>query len=556
VDQGWRRLASTPRNKEAIAASFTLSSFARLARTHGLLSAGDAMVAVALADSVFFSATADAARSKVALYLLLTVAPFSVISPLIGPFIDKMPGGRRLMVILTALARAIAAIAMVGNLDSLALYPLAFVHLVSIKAYGVAKTAIVPTVVRSNDELVEANAKLGLISGFAAFAGALPMLPITWLGWSSLIVVFAGLIFAAGAAMSYGLPRTSVVTDDAEAEERSELQSSAIVLAATSTAILRGIVGFMTFLVVFWFKRTGASTGWLAAAVTLSTIGSTAGNAFAPILRRSAREETILAGALSTVSVMALLVSVSGSRAAMCVLAAVVGTCATLGKLAFDAIVQRDAPGANQGRSLASFETKFQIAWVVAAFVPVLVPLNGSVGAAILAVAGAVGLVSYLIGRQHIKSHGSVPDFVATPLWWLWRRRPSRSGAGGSRRPSRQHAPQPTTRVIDVVEAPAARQGRSDRRSERTLDRTLVYEPLVDRTHDERDVSDARPRGSHAANRGSSPFDEPPAAATPVSEWPSEPSPSVGSVPPPPPRPVPRRTGNDPTLPLDWDDTV
>ena len=36
-------------------------------------------------------------------------------------------------------------------------------------------------------------------------------------------------------------------------------------------------------------------------------------------------------------------------------------------KLAFDSIVQRDAPDANRGRSFAKFETRFQIIWVVGA---------------------------------------------------------------------------------------------------------------------------------------------------------------------------------------------
>jgi hypothetical protein len=547
-------LASTPRDKHAIAASFTISPFARLARTHGLLAAGDAMVAVALADSVFFSATADAARSKVALYLLLTVAPFSVISPLIGPFIDKMPGGRRLMVIITALARAIAALAMVGNLNSLALYPLAFVHLVSIKAYGVAKTALVPTVVRSQDELVEANAKLGLISGCAAFAGALPMLPIAKIGWSSLIVVFAGLVFASGAAMSYGLPRTSVALDDAEQNEKAELRSAAIVLAASCTAVLRGIVGFMTFLVVFWFKRSGASTAWLGAAITMSTLGSLAGNGAAPVFRRSVREETTLAVSLGAIAVTALLASFSGARFVMCVLAGVVGLCATVGKLSFDAIVQRDAPGANQGRSLASFETKFQIAWVLAAFVPVLIPINGTVGAAILGVVAAAAAVGYLIGRQHIARHGSVPHAIASPLGWLWQRQRHRVGSGGTRPRSsstsgaRRSASQgadgefedrPRGIVIDVIEAPS---------------------PPIDRS-----------RPPHYR----SPFDEPPSAPPPVSEWLSPPpsskpsgSPQSGSpqsvpAPPveraasvPPVRQAPRKMAADPTLPLDWDETI
>ena len=53
-------------------------------------------------------------------------------------------------------------------------------------------------------------------------------------------------------------------------------------------------------------------------------------------------------------------------------LAAIVAIVSTSGKLAFDSLVQRDAPDANRGRSFASFELRFQIVWVIGAVIPVL----------------------------------------------------------------------------------------------------------------------------------------------------------------------------------------
>ena len=84
-----------------------LSPFRRLARTHALMTAGDVAMVVSLAGSLFFSISPDAARSKVLLYLLVSFAPFAVVAPLIGPFIDKAPGGRRLIIQLTAVGRAL-----------------------------------------------------------------------------------------------------------------------------------------------------------------------------------------------------------------------------------------------------------------------------------------------------------------------------------------------------------------------------------------------------------------------------------------------------------------
>ena len=86
-----------------------VSPFAQMARTHGMSSMCDAMVAVALAGSIFFSIDPAAARWRVALYLVLTIAPFAVVTPLIGPAVDRIRGGRRLMIVLTVLGRAVLA---------------------------------------------------------------------------------------------------------------------------------------------------------------------------------------------------------------------------------------------------------------------------------------------------------------------------------------------------------------------------------------------------------------------------------------------------------------
>ena len=78
--------------------------FQRLARTHAFMAVGDAAMYGALAGSVLLSLTPDAQRSKVLLYLLVSVAPFAVVAPAIGPTVDRMPGGRRMVMQITAVA--------------------------------------------------------------------------------------------------------------------------------------------------------------------------------------------------------------------------------------------------------------------------------------------------------------------------------------------------------------------------------------------------------------------------------------------------------------------
>src|SRR5262249_46725164 len=50
--------------------------------------AADAMIAVCLAGTIFFSAATSQQRGNVALYLLITMAPFAVVAPVIGPALD------------------------------------------------------------------------------------------------------------------------------------------------------------------------------------------------------------------------------------------------------------------------------------------------------------------------------------------------------------------------------------------------------------------------------------------------------------------------------------
>ena len=197
VGHGWRpRRAPNPERPQDI---FVSSPFARLARVHAFSVAGDALIAVALANSLFFSIDPQAARWRVALYLLLTMAPFAVVSPLIGPAIDRAGGGRKWMVMGSAALRVLICIVMVGNLDSLWLFPEAFAILVLGKGYQVAKSAIVPTTVRTDAELVEANSKLSLISGLAGVIAVPPGLLLAKLGGSEWVIGLAAMVFTVAA---------------------------------------------------------------------------------------------------------------------------------------------------------------------------------------------------------------------------------------------------------------------------------------------------------------------------------------------------------------------
>jgi Na+/melibiose symporter-like transporter len=120
------------------------SPFGRLALTHVLMTAGDTMFAVSLAGSLFFSISPTEAKDKVLLYLLLTVGPFAIAAPALGPTIDASRGARRAMVVISALGRAALCPFLARDIHSLLLFPEAFAMLVFSKVYVVTKGALVP----------------------------------------------------------------------------------------------------------------------------------------------------------------------------------------------------------------------------------------------------------------------------------------------------------------------------------------------------------------------------------------------------------------------------
>jgi MFS family permease len=401
----WNVFAGPGGPPERSADHFIASPFTRLARVHALQVAGDALVALALANSLFFSIDPDAARNKVALYLVLTMAPFAVVAPLIGPALDRAANGRRLMVVVISATRFLIGILMVTRLDSLLLFPLAFVMLVLGKGYGIAKSALVPTTVSNDQELVEANSKLSIITGLAGVAAGIPGAALGWIGGPSWIVGFAVCVFAISTVLALSLSSTAVAAEPAGEAEESELRSRGIFLAASSMGLMRGIVGFLVFLLAFEYQEE--PTWKLGLAVGASVIGSFVGSALAPRVRRTTAEEDILVGSMLLAAVIAFLGAWAGGLTSAMLVAFTIGFSANTAKLAFDSIVQRDAPDANRGRSFAKFETRFQIWWVIGAFIPVIlpiihVPIPVQAGFLIIALTAAFAAVTYWIGRRDV----------------------------------------------------------------------------------------------------------------------------------------------------------
>ena len=140
--------------------------------------------------------------------------------------------------------------------------------------------------------------------------------------------------------------------------------------------------------------------------VAAAGLSAFAGVQVAPILRRRVVEELILLGGLGLGLGGAVLAAMTGGLMGMALLAGGVALAAAMGRLAFDSLVQRDAPDANHGRSFSRFEARFQIAWVAGAFAPVVLPIPVRLGSGLVALVAAFAVVSFIVGRRRIAVRG------------------------------------------------------------------------------------------------------------------------------------------------------
>ena len=352
---------------------------------------------VALADSLFLSISPDAARGKVILFLALSLAPFAIVAPFIGPLVDRMRGGRRLVVILAASLRALISFLMIGRIDSLTLFPLAFAALVLSKTYSVSKSALVPTVVTDEGELVDANSKLGLLSGVVGFAVALPALLIQLVS-ANITLAISAAVFVGAVLSAWQLPRdVRIAAEPRTRVEIEELRSRRVRRAVAAMRLMRGLVGLMFFHLAFWLRDQKAGTVWFGFAVSLASMGTMTANAVAPLVRRRLREETMIIAALAAVGIGGFVCTWIGGVTGGVILVATVNAFAATCKLAYEAVVQSDAPDANRARAFASFETQFQLAWVGAGLIPVVLELPGEFGFFVVGLVGCVGTLLFVL---------------------------------------------------------------------------------------------------------------------------------------------------------------
>lgn len=371
----------------------------RLLPVQALHSFGDTMFAVSLVGSLFFNVSLDAARPRIVLYLAVTMAPFLVLAPLIGPLIDRVRGGHR-MVLLAALgSRALLALFLATQLKGLVLYPLAFAILVLAKVFTVSRNSLVPVLVTDRSHLVVVNSRLARVSAAAGAVAALVAVAILEASSPGWVLRAGALAYGVGALLALRLPPPHPQENVSPIVEQMELSGPGVRSATLGMGSLRAAVGFLVFHIGFVMKGAG-EPAWFFGLLAISIgLGAFAGTFLAPRLRQLVGEQIMLTAALAIPAVTALVTALRFHRVTAVALVFVLGISASVARRAFDYVVQTEAPHARRGQAYAGLETRLELAWVAGALLAVVSNAPGWLGAVVLTV-GLGGLAMERVIRR------------------------------------------------------------------------------------------------------------------------------------------------------------
>jgi hypothetical protein len=353
------------------------SGLSRLLELHAFNTAGDAAVAVSLAGTLFFTVPTEQASGQVALFLVLTMLPFAVVAPLIGPFLDRFRRGRRWAIGTTLAVRAFCCWVLAGAVvdESASFYLAALGVLISSKAYGVTRATAVPRLLPAEFTLVKANSRISLTGTAAAGISAPLAVGAAAIGapWA---LRYAAVLFVIGTILAILLPER---VDSSAGEERVDIAgrrhgatvSRDVVNALRSNAGLRLLTGFLTIFMAFTLREPPDSMGWGGNATVLMAfvIGAAGvGNALGIVIgswAKSRRPERVVLAVLVLDVVVLVVAAAFFKWPIAALLGLTVGLCQSLGKLSLDALIQRDVSEEVRTSMFARSETLLQLSWVI-----------------------------------------------------------------------------------------------------------------------------------------------------------------------------------------------
>lgn len=395
------------------------SGLSRLLELHALNAAGDAAVAISLAGTLFFQVPTGEARGQVALFLGLTMLPFAIVAPLIGPTLDRFSHGRRWAIGGTMAMRGFLCwvLATAVTTGSTWLFPAALGCLVASKAYGVTRAAAIPRLLPPQLTLVKANARTSL-AGVVGAALSAPIAVLASTAGSQWSLRYGFVVFVLATIWAIRLPER---VDSSQGEGTLVLMPgpsavgtprrpkaripASVAFALRSNCGPRWLSGFLTMFMAF-LLRDNPIAGWspeilLGLVIGAAGVGSTLGIALGSVLRRV--DPALTVGlVLVADAVVALAAALFYGLVPLVALGLTAGLAQSLAKLSLDSTIQRDVHERIHASAFARSDATLQLAWVVGGFVGIAMPLLPRVGlGAAAAIVGAWAAFVLLTRSRH-----------------------------------------------------------------------------------------------------------------------------------------------------------
>ncbi|CAN5324218.1 MAG: MFS transporter [Nocardioides sp.] len=393
------RYAAHTARRAADAQGADESGLNRLIYLHALNAAGDAAVAISLAGSLFFqvpgSSEGGSSRQQVALFLGLTMLPFAIVAPLLGPFLDRFSHGRRWAIGATMAARVFLCWILADALstESAAMFPAALGVLVCGKAYGVTRAAAIPRLLPVGFTLTKANGRISMaaivgVAVSAPIAGILALVGSEWvLRYASLLfvlAVIASILLPAKVDSSYGEGTMTLRTSGRSERGRVLVRMPAsVAFALRANCAPKWLYGFLLMFMAFLLQEHpvgNLSPTWSLALVAGGAgLGNLIGVVAASLLKGIKPQITCTAVVILD-AVAAGFCALTYGVLSLALIGLVAGVGQSLAKFSLDSSIQRDVPEVVRTSAFARSDTTLQVAWVAGGFVGIALPLNATLG--------------------------------------------------------------------------------------------------------------------------------------------------------------------------------
>ncbi len=420
---GAEQVLSDGRGRRAGAVEFVVGPrFARrLVLSHVIDDFGDAMINLSLVGSLFLSVSVDASRNRIMLYLLLTAAPLVIVAPVVGNVLDRTRYGCGIAISGSQVLRALVSLAMIGSLLTVALYPLAFLVLISRKVYALAKAALLSQMTDDPTELLRSDAHIARSGTVAGGIGTALGGVLLATGHVEAMLLVAAPTFVLAALVSRGLPRPAPPTQLNLPPRLSEAIPARIWSATVAVTAVRAAGGALTYLLAFAIKRGGGDQWIFAAGLLAAGGGGLVANVLAPRIHRRTEPDAVLVAVLLVPGVVCALGVITIGNIGVLAIAFSIGLGRGVGTRAIT-ILNATVPRLARARSIARSELLFQVASLTGALLAVQLassPNAGFAASSVLLIAAGAGfgfrrrqILRHQAGRLLLGDHAPGVDVV------------------------------------------------------------------------------------------------------------------------------------------------